>query len=228
VTTVAAVDRAGHPSVVRDRLEVAGARLEEAQWHRQALPAAPAPALVALPRGAPPPADPRGRPTGSRRQASRPWRPWRRTRKGALVDDEVLGPIDFLAVAFPDGRVTGEAFRVLTDLVRRGIIRVLDLEFVAKSPEGVVRKVELDTIEHDADVDVATWRAAESRLLDAADVATIAAAVEPGGLAGVLVYEHVWAVPLLAALDRSRARVIGEGRVAVEDVMAALDRGEPA
>jgi hypothetical protein len=144
------------------------------------------------------------------------------------VDDDVLGPISFLAVEFPGGRVTGEGFRLLMDLVERGTIRVLDLEFVARSAEGVVRTVELDAIEHTADVDVRTWQAAESRLLDASDLETIAAQLAPGGLAGIVVYENVWAVPLIAALDRNSARIIGEGRVDVEDVLAALDRGVAA
>ncbi len=47
-------------------------------------------------------------------------------------------------------------------------------------------------------------------------------------LAGVVVYENTWAVPLLAAIDRSRARIIGEGRIAVDDVLAALDSPPPA
>ncbi|MBV9358579.1 MAG: DUF1269 domain-containing protein [Chloroflexi bacterium] len=144
------------------------------------------------------------------------------------MDDDVLGPISYLAVEFPGGRVTGEGFRLLMGLVERGTIRVLDLEFVARSAEGVVRRVELDAIEHSADVDVTTWQAAESRLLDASDVDTIAAQLAPGSLAGILVYENTWAVPLIAALDRDNARILGEGRVDVEDVLAALDRGVAA
>jgi hypothetical protein len=144
------------------------------------------------------------------------------------VDDDVLGPISFLAVEFPGGRVTGEGFRLLMDLVKGGTIRVLDLEFVARSAEGVVRTVALEAIEHTADVDVSTWQAAESRLLDASDVEIVAAQLAPGSLAGILVYENVWAVPLIAALERDNARIIGEGRVDVEDVVAALDRGVTA
>jgi len=41
------------------------------------------------------------------------------------VDDDVLGPIDYLAVEWPGGQVTGEGFQLLLDLVDRGIIRVL-------------------------------------------------------------------------------------------------------
>ena len=33
-----------------------------------------------------------------------------------VMDDEVLGPIDYLAVEFPNGKVTGEGFRLLMDV----------------------------------------------------------------------------------------------------------------
>ncbi|MBV9170142.1 MAG: DUF1269 domain-containing protein [Chloroflexi bacterium] len=139
------------------------------------------------------------------------------------MDDDILGPIDYLAVEFPNGRVTGESFRVVTDLVRRGIVRVLDLEFVAKSGDGGVRKVELRDVEHTADVDITLWQGAESDVLDQSDFDLIAANIAPGSLAGILVYENVWAVPLLAVIERSTAHIVGHGRIDAEDLLAVLD-----
>jgi Short C-terminal domain len=43
------------------------------------------------------------------------------------AEDE-LGPIDFLAVEFPDGRISASGFEELLSLVRQGTIRVLDAE----------------------------------------------------------------------------------------------------
>ena len=139
------------------------------------------------------------------------------------MDNDVLGPIDYLAVEFPDGRVTGEGFRLIMDLVRRGIIRVLDLEFLARSADGIVRKVGLSEVGHTEDLDVAIWQAAESDVLDQSDLDVIAASMSPGSVAGVLVYENVWAAPLISAIDRNHARILGEGRIAAEDLLAALD-----
>jgi hypothetical protein len=142
-------------------------------------------------------------------------------------DDEILGPIDYLAVEWPGGHVTGEGFELLLDLVDRGIVRVLDLEFIAKAADGSVRKVALGDVEHGGDVDVTTWDAASSGLLDQSDVDEVAAVIEPGSLAGILVYENLWAVPLMTALDRSTARMVGSGRIFVEDLLNALDETEP-
>jgi len=143
------------------------------------------------------------------------------------VDDDVLGPIDYLAVEWPGGHVTGEGFQLLLALVDRGIIRVLDLEFMAKAADGTVRRVALGDVEHGGDVDVTMWDGASSGLLDQSDIDEVATVIEPGSLAGILVYENLWATPLMAALDRSSARLVGDGRIVVEDLLTALDATEP-
>ena len=142
------------------------------------------------------------------------------------MDDDILGPIDYLAVVFPDGRVTGEEFQVLMDLVQRGVIRVLDLEFIAKSGDGSTRKVTLDEVEHSPDVDVALWAGAESHLLDQSDFDAFASDIAPGSVASILVYENVWEAPLLAAIGRGRAQTVGAGRVTADDLMIALDASD--
>ncbi|MBV9338208.1 MAG: hypothetical protein JO243_20155 [Solirubrobacterales bacterium] len=140
--------------------------------------------------------------------------------------DELLGPIDYLAVEWPGQHVTGEGFELLYNLVERGIIRVLDLEFIAKAPDGTVRKVALGDLEHAGEIDITIWDGASSGLLDQSDIDEVAAAIEPGSLAGVLVYENVWAVPMWTALERSSARLIGAGRIASDDLVKALDATE--
>jgi hypothetical protein len=144
------------------------------------------------------------------------------------MDDDVLGPIDYLAVEFPNGTVTGEGFRLLMDLGQRGIIRVLDLEFIARGADGTARKVALGDLDCAADVDVTVWRGAESDVLDQADFDTVASSIAASSVAGILIYENVWAAPLIAAIDRSGARIVGEGRVSLDDVLAALGSPDTA
>jgi len=144
------------------------------------------------------------------------------------VDGEILGPINYMAVEFPGGHISGEGFKLVLDLVDRGILRVLDLAFLAKAADGSVSKVALGDVEHGGEVDVTIWQGASSGLLDQSDVDEVASVIEPGSLAGILVYENVWAVPMMTALDRSPAHLVGEGRVVPEDLLTALDASEPA
>jgi hypothetical protein len=124
---------------------------------------------------------------------------------GSVVDDDVLGPIDYLAVEFPGGRITGEGFALVMDLVRRGLIRVLDMQFVGKAADGTVSRVQLRDVERGGDIDITRWDGAHSGLLDQSDRDAVGAEIEAGSLAGILVYENVWAVPLMVALGRQRS-----------------------
>ena len=44
----------------------------------------------------------------------------------------------------------------------------------------------------------------------------------PGSVAGVLVYENLWAAPFAAAARRAGGVVIADGRVSPQDVVAAF------
>jgi hypothetical protein len=144
------------------------------------------------------------------------------------MDSDVLAPVAYLAVEFPTGRVTGEGFSLVHDLVARGVIAVLDLEFIAKDPDGGVRTVRLEDIEHGTDVDITEWRGSYSGLLDQDDVATVAAVMQPGSLTGIIVYENVWATPLLDSIDAHGARLIGSGSVDADDLITSLSEAPDA
>jgi hypothetical protein len=139
------------------------------------------------------------------------------------MDDDVLGPIDYLVVEFPGGRFTGEGFTILLDAVDRGVARILDLEFVAKDLEGHVRKVELHELANPDGVDLSVWEGVSSGLLDQSDVDEVGASIEPGNMAGILIYENLWYVTLAAAADRHGARIIGDGRLQPQEILTALD-----
>jgi hypothetical protein len=141
--------------------------------------------------------------------------------------DGVLGPIDYLAVEWPDRHVTGEGFRLLMDLVDRGIVRVLDILFIGKDADGNVSKVGVAEVAHSDALDERLW-GLSSGLLDQSDIDQLAAAREPGSLAGILVYENVWAVPMWTAIDSSSARLVGAGRIPAGDLIAELDATDPA
>ncbi|MFB7917263.1 DUF6325 family protein [Streptomyces sp. NPDC056061] len=136
------------------------------------------------------------------------------------------GPIDYLVVEFPAGSRTGEGLPLLVDLVDRGIIRVLDLAFVRKHPDGTVEGVELSELTGDGGTGLAVFEGASSGLLDRDDIGEASAVLEPGSTAAILVYENVWAGPFAAALRRSGGRVVADGRIPVQELLASLDAAE--
>ena len=138
------------------------------------------------------------------------------------MGETILGPIDYLAIEWPGRELSGKGFRLLMDLVDREIVRVPDLEFVAKDSGRRGLKVDLCDADHSEALDTRLW-GLSSCLLDQSGIDEIASAIEPGSLAGILVYENVWAVPIWTAIDRSSARLVGAGRTDTGDLIAALD-----
>lgn len=135
-----------------------------------------------------------------------------------------MGPVDYLVVEFPEGRLTGEGLPLLVDLVDRGIIRVLDLVFVRKRADGTVEGVELTDVDHDGTLDLVVFEGVTTGLVDADDLAEAAGVLDVGSIAAILVYENRWAAPLASALRRGGGQLVAGGRVPVQALLAAVDR----
>ncbi len=132
------------------------------------------------------------------------------------------GPVDFLIVEFPAGEsnFTGEIAEEIVRLVDAGTIRVIDMIVITKDADGNLDAVEISDAE-----DLGPLTAIEAGLaglLAEEDVAYLAAAMEPGSVAGVLVYENLWAAPFAAAARRAGGVLIADGRISPEDVVAAF------
>ena len=113
-------------------------------------------------------------------------------------------------------------------LADQGIIDILDLEFIVKDSAGHARKAEVDELSNPDAVDLSAWKGASSGLLDRTDVDEIAAAIQPGSVAVVVVYENRWVLSLVSTWRRDGARFIADGGISASDVVAALDATEPA
>jgi Family of unknown function (DUF6325) len=135
---------------------------------------------------------------------------------------DAYGPVDYLIVEFPAGssNFTGEIAEEIVRLVEAGTIRVIDMIVIAKDADGNLDAVEISDTE---DLGPLTQiEAGLAGLLAEDDVAFLAAAMEPGSVAGVLVYENLWAAPFAAAARRAGGVVIADGRVSPQDVVAAF------
>jgi hypothetical protein len=134
-----------------------------------------------------------------------------------------IGPIDYLVVEFPGNRMTGEGLHILIDLVDRGIIRILDLVFVRKDADGSVAILAVEDVDGDGTFDLAIFAGAASGLLLKDDIDEAGNVLKSGSSAAILIYENVWAAPMVAALWRSGAELVAGGRIPVTDIVSTLD-----
>ena len=141
---------------------------------------------------------------------------------------EELGPVDYVIVEFPAGAAnfTGEMAAELLGLVDRGIIRVIDVLILTKDQDGTVEAMELSDIENLGELQALEAELAE--LLAAEDVEHLAAAMEPGSTAGVLIWENLWAAPFASAARRSGGQLIANGRIPIQAIIASIEADERA
>jgi Family of unknown function (DUF6325) len=135
------------------------------------------------------------------------------------------GPVEYLAIAFPDGDVNDEIAAELAGLVDRKVIRILDAVVVTKDASGDVTAAEFDELgdlsgfmEIDAEV---------GGLIGPDDISFVGAELDPGVTAALLLVEDLWAAPLADALDRTGGLLL-EGARIPRDLVDAAVAGLPA
>jgi len=142
------------------------------------------------------------------------------------MSEPILSPVDCLAVEFTDGEITGEGFEILMGLVRQGIVRVLDVAFIAKKADGSVSRVALRDLEYGGSVDVSVFDGVSSGMLDTSEIDWLGDSIKPGSIGGLLLYENTWAAQLVGAFVRTRARLLTWKRVQAYDLVATLEKAD--
>jgi hypothetical protein len=140
---------------------------------------------------------------------------------------DVMGPIDWVMIEWsaqqPDGATIAP---YIISLVDRGIVRLVDIAFIAKDASGDVTALDLDSI--DASGPLGQFAGASSGLISHEDVADAATALQPGSSAAVIVWENRWVVPLANKLRESGGELVARGRIDFDDLVAALDAADAA
>jgi hypothetical protein len=134
-----------------------------------------------------------------------------------------LGPVDWIVVEFPGSKFNGEIAPALKDLVDRDIVRVLDLLILRKDDDGGLEAFELSDLDEGEIGGLRSYETELAMLLSAEDVESIAAAVEPGSSAAVLVWENTWAAPFASAVRRSGGQLVASGRIPIQALLAAVE-----
>jgi hypothetical protein len=142
-----------------------------------------------------------------------------------MDEQREMGPIDYVLVEWPGRQPEGQIAPHLVDLVERGLIRILDLAFLAKDEDGVIAALEIADV-GGAVAELAIFDGAASGLLSDEDVSEAGAALEAGTSAALLVYENTWAAPFAAAVRESGGQLVASGRIPFADVLTALDAAE--
>ena len=93
-----------------------------------------------------------------------------------------------------------------------------------KDADGGIDVVELEDLDELGELQ--TIEAELAEMLAEDDVVNLAAAMEPGSTAGVLIWENLWAAPFASAARRSGGQLIANGRIPIQGIIAAIEADE--
>ncbi|MHA6622237.1 DUF6325 family protein [Pseudonocardia sp. DLS-67] len=139
---------------------------------------------------------------------------------------DVMGPVDYVVVEFPDARIPGDVLQRILDLVDRGTLRILDLAFIRKETDGSVTALGVADLDGDGELDLLVLEGATSGVVARDDLDDAAGAIEPGSAALIVLYENLWAIPFATAARRVGAELVASGRIPVGALLDALDAVE--
>jgi uncharacterized membrane protein len=146
-----------------------------------------------------------------------------------------IGPVQLVSIGFePNANFEGRIVDELAALEKERTIRILDLLFIARDTDSD----EIVVLEHqgtesmgeivgallglELDDEAAAPAPADEHSFGftQADIQQMGAGLEPGGSAGLLLIEHVWARGLRRAVRDAGGRVLGDGFLTPETIAA--------
>ena len=134
-----------------------------------------------------------------------------------------IGPVEYMVVAFPGNRFTGQIAPALAELVESDTIRIIDLAFVSKDADGSIAAFELSDLDPDVAALFGSTGAGAGMLFNEEDLAAAGEELEPNSSAALLVWEDVWATKLADTIRDAGGELYDLDRVPHDVVVAAMD-----
>jgi len=134
-----------------------------------------------------------------------------------------IGPVEYIAIAFPGNKFSGEIIPAIRELQDSGTIRVLDLVIISKDDEGNVASIELNEASPETQATFAALGVENRNLLGQEDFEDIGNALDPNSTAALMIWENVWAERFATSLRNADGILVANGRIPaalVEEIMA--------
>src|SRR5260221_1978535 len=125
-----------------------------------------------------------------------------------------LGPLEYLVVGFEGNRFTGQILRELRAAHDKGIIRVVDLLVLTKDESGNLAAMELSDLSGEEAEQLGPIAGDLLQVLEPDDVEAVASNIPKNSSAGLLLFEHTWAVGLKEAIMNAGGIPLAGGLVA--------------
>ncbi|SRR6266487_3540624 len=139
-----------------------------------------------------------------------------------------LGPLEYLVVGFEGNRFHGQILSELRAAKEKGIIRIVDLVLLTKDDQGNFAAMELSDLSKEESEQFAPLAGDILRLLTLEDIEQVAADIPNNCSAGLLLFEHTWAIGLKEAIKNAGGIPVAGGLVAPEALQELEEELEQA
>lgn len=133
-----------------------------------------------------------------------------------------LGPIEMICLKFPETAIKDDIALALKELVDRKTIRIVDILFVRKGGDGEILVTEMDEMK---DIDHSLLDASISEisgLISEEDIEDIAAQLDRGSFAAIMLFENTWATTFRDAVLSANGQLLLSERIPHSVIEAAM------
>ena len=132
-----------------------------------------------------------------------------------------LGPLEYTVIGFRDNEhFHGRIVEELEKVSKRGVIRIVDIVFVAKDVDGEIAIIEADGLDAKAFAGFKPLLEDQMGLLTAEDVANLAVDLPAGTSAMAILFEHKWAEHLKDAIKDAGGFLVARETIPPEILIA--------
>jgi hypothetical protein len=135
---------------------------------------------------------------------------------GCFLNDKgviMRGPIDFIVVGFEGNKFDGSILKAIGDAIDKGVVGLVALLFIKKDSKGAVETLDIDNQGDESTEEFTLKYKGSSKLVSKEDIDEVADLLENDTSAGLLVVEHLWAIPLKKALIKANGVLVADGRI---------------
>ena len=143
-----------------------------------------------------------------------------------MPDSAVGGPIDFVLLEFSEDADTKACGDAIMDLIKRDVIRLLDILVIRKALDGSFSGVDLTDVTSAGIGGFTAFDGARAGLMHDDEMSAAVEVMQPGTMAALIVYENTWAAPFVGAVLDAGGELIASQRIPAPDVLEALERLE--
>jgi len=134
------------------------------------------------------------------------------------------GPVDFVALEFKGNKFKGEIFPEILNLVNNGVVRVIDMIIVKKDAKGNVTHQEMQETDKKVLAVFNPLKAEINGMIQVEDIEMIGEKLENNCTAAVILFENLWAVNFVRAVENANGQSVMHVRIPHEVVVETMEK----